>query len=308
MRVDSQVDLLVRPLDGIAKQIADLLAQLPFASSSQRAAIFAKIQTLLMQVDSEVREWAEQELASAADDHDQKLILLLGGAVMASNPGIDQLIKGVGNQLRTAVHHVSRNVLAMANRLGSPITSRSTVGDILRSSRVPSLQQSDEAAQAAFERQVREEIRRGFVTVIGRNGTAYRYAMDYYISLQAFMSRQLLLRELSIFRTQEAGFDLVQISDNPSTIGDFCDLYRGKVFSISGTHPFYQPLSVVPNGGCPMHPWCRHTMSPYMEDLNDASLAYIPDEFISLSQTRNPSTNDFQRLWLQQADGDLGAD
>ncbi len=303
MKVDSQVDLLVRPLGAISEAIADLLAKLPFAEHAERREIMQRIENLLRAADDEVRVWAEKELASAAEDHDDELKLLLLGLILEDSPRISQLVANVRAQLQSAVRSLSRQVIVMGTRLSSPVTSSSTVGGILRVSRMPPLRQSDNlSAQALLERQVRDELRRGFVTVIGRNGAAYRYAMDYYISLQAFMSRQLLLRDISVFRTNEAGFDLVQISDNPSTIGDFCDLYRGHVFSLSGTHPLYPALSSVPNGGPPLHPWCRHTLLPFMSDVADPELAAIPDAFTELGSSGRASTNDFTRLWLQYQD------
>lgn len=301
MKVDSQVDKLVSPIDEIATKIAALLAKIPFAEGIRKGQIIKQIEGLLRYAEDEVREWANEQLLDAADDHDHKTLLLLPGLAEESR-AIDQLVSSAGTQLRSAVRQVTRNALVLARRLESNVTAQTTVKDLLKVRSVRPFKQSDEAAQEAYERHIRDELTRGFVSVTGTNGRIYRYAMDYLVGLQAFMSRQLLLREISIYRTQEAGFDLVQISPNLSTIGDFCDLYAGRVFSISGTNGFYPPLSSVPNGGTPMHPWCRHYLLPFTSDVLDPKLADVPDEFLQLGADGSASTNDFQRLWLQYAD------
>ncbi len=69
----------------------------------------------------------------------------------------------------------------------------------------------------------------------------------------------------TVNRNLEAGNDLVMVTSHGARDG--CQFYEGKVFSISGTHPTYPPLSSIPNGGPPFHPNCRHNLAPFVEDL-----------------------------------------
>jgi hypothetical protein len=64
-------------------------------------------------------------------------------------------------------------------------------------------------------------------------------------------------------RLRANGLDLVIIPTNYGT-DDWCRFYENKVFSISGQTEGYPRLSDVPNGGCPMHPLCRHRQAPFI--------------------------------------------
>jgi hypothetical protein len=61
------------------------------------------------------------------------------------------------------------------------------------------------------------------------------------------------------------GLDLVAITGRLSD--NFCTAFLGQVFSISGKHPKYPPLSSLPGGGPPFHPNCSKGVRPYIEDL-----------------------------------------
>jgi len=144
-----------------------------------------------------------------------------------------------------------------------------------------------------------EAVRKGAVVTL--NGPRYqKYAPDYFVSLIVHSEVGKTLKEQTLKDATSSGSDLVQISPQPSTIGDYCDLYRGRVFSISGTHPDFPPLTECPAGGAPFHPWCRHTLSA-VEDgstVTEAAkkLPPIPQEFISAARA-NASPAEFMKLW-----------
>lgn len=136
------------------------------------------------------------------------------------------------------------------------------------------------------------------VEIIGTDGRTYRYDPDYYVDLAATMAIGAAATAAVLINANNTGNDLVQISPNPSTIGDFCDAYRGKVFSVSGAHPFYYPLSWVPNGGPPMHIWCRHYLLPY-EGPNLEELRNVPGDILEVGRS-GAGTNEIQKLWLSR--------
>lgn len=260
-RVDDQVDLLINPLEELAGTIADLLSRLPFATSDEKARIIRRIRSLLRGASGIVRDWADQELAAAAEEHDDKLLAVLGLGVGAAS--IAHLIGIIGRQLRTSVLEMSTRIDSLANRLSSP----SGIAQVVHNLTGTPVQ--DVTKQVAkVQGSLNKALRGGTVELLCRDGRLRRYAIDYYVGLQGFMARQILLREVSIARTQQAGLDLVQVSSNPSTIGDFCDDYAGKVYSISGTDLYYPPLVDTPNGGPPFHPWCKHVLWPYLSEKN----------------------------------------
>lgn len=95
------------------------------------------------------------------------------------------------------------------------------------------------------------------VTIRGR-----KYNLEYYNSLVAFQKSQEALSKGVIERAKYIS-QLVQVSGEPSLRGDYCDAYAGKVFSTEDNHPVFEFVGDLPNGGCPFHPWCQHTLEVY---------------------------------------------
>lgn len=114
-----------------------------------------------------------------------------------------------------------------------------------------------------FQSAFLEENWVGFVDKAGRRWDLFNYA--------EMLTRTKVL-EAENRGTEDRlvanGLDLVQISTH--VCDDWCTLYAGKVFSISGTHSVYPPLAQIPNGGCPMHPRCRHVEVPFIEKFHSA--------------------------------------
>jgi hypothetical protein len=106
-------------------------------------------------------------------------------------------------------------------------------------------------------------IESGIVNVIGQGGKTYRFALDYYFNL-LLQSYKMRANAMAVkLRSLENNSDLVIVSGQPSLTGDYCNAYRGKVFSLSGEDRRYPPLASTPRGGPPFHPWCRHTLSVF---------------------------------------------
>ena len=145
-----------------------------------------------------------------------------------------------------------------------------------------------------IKRVLKAEFQKAPVVIVGERGKSYSFPLDYYAAMVAHNGKVTAESVAVIVRAQEAGLDLVQISPNPSMHGDWCDAYRGKVFSISGTTPGFVPLSNTPNGGAPFHPWCRHTLLPFdpagRTEAEMESLAYVDPRFVL------GPTNDFNTM------------
>jgi len=97
------------------------------------------------------------------------------------------------------------------------------------------------------------------------------------------------------------------VSDHPSATkpdGDFCDTFRGQLFSISGQSKTVLPLSILPGGKAPLHPRCSHVLLPFdgsgLSDEELAERSQLPPEFIELGQ-RQASVNEYTRMWRERA-------
>ena len=120
---------------------------------------------------------------------------------------------------------------------------------------------------AGIAEEVRGQLTRGIVQITGRDGVSRQYMGDGYAGLVADHARQQAMSQGALYRISQNGEDLTMVSANFSLIGDFCDAYRGRVYSISGTHPVAPPLAALPNGGPPLHPRCLHVLQPWIAEF-----------------------------------------
>jgi hypothetical protein len=98
------------------------------------------------------------------------------------------------------------------------------------------------------------------LTIGGRN-----YDIEKYAKMVARTKTREAVTAGTVNRMIETGNDLVMVTGHGATDG--CGFYEGRVFSISGTHEKYPPLSQLPNGGPPFHPNCRHNLAPFVDEL-----------------------------------------
>ena len=95
-----------------------------------------------------------------------------------------------------------------------------------------------------------------FIEINGRH-----YQMKKYAQLVARTSLRDAQTKATIELCSRYANDLVQISDH-ATDCEICQEYEGEIYSISGSHPKYPPLSESP----PFHPNCKHSLLPTSEE------------------------------------------
>lgn len=121
-----------------------------------------------------------------------------------------------------------------------------------------------------IQKLLKKRFENNIVSITGRDGRTYRFSIPYYARLVAHNIRRRAMTEGVIALARQQGNDLVRVSPQPSTVGDWCNLYAGTVWSISGTHPVYPPLSQCPSGGPPLHANCKHSLSVFEPDFYSA--------------------------------------
>jgi hypothetical protein len=119
-------------------------------------------------------------------------------------------------------------------------------------------------------RQVRELVQRvatkGMVEVINpRTGLVTVHKADDYAELVFNCKGKEAFNVATVRRLADRGIDLVRIIGSLSP--RFCTTFRGKVYSISGTHPLYPPLASLPGGGPPFHPRCTKSVVAFVPEL-----------------------------------------
>lgn len=95
------------------------------------------------------------------------------------------------------------------------------------------------------------------VSIRGRS-----FNLEYYNSLVSFQKTSEAYSQGVIERAQDTTH-LVRVSSEPSLNGDFCDEFAGKIFTTNPNSSLYEYVGDLPNGCCPFHPWCRHTLEVF---------------------------------------------
>lgn len=131
-----------------------------------------------------------------------------------------------------------------------------------------------EGAPRASLAAVRAEVKKiakedGKVWVVDRNGELMRFKPDFYADL-VFQTTQAEATNIgTLERLQQKRIDLVKIIGSSSA--NFCTAFVGKVYSMSGTHPTYPPISSLPRGGAPFHPRCSKRYVAFTPGLASAA-------------------------------------
>jgi hypothetical protein len=293
MAVDQELQELVDMVNEASDEVSDNMSEMAFATAVALLLLYKRIQQILHKLSKDVAVWSDKYFAEIAD----RTALSVSSAAEA-----ESIVANERAKFLTSMAVAVSSVLALAARMSRgqlPATNLGSKVRVLRAQQV----REDSAAKIA---QARLEIRRllsgGLVQIVGMGQRTQTFAFDYYAALQAHQARQTIISQSVVRDVVANGDDLVQVSPQPSTIGDFCDQYKGKVFSVSGAHPFFHPLSLIPNGGCPMHPWCRHYLLPFDDTISRSpqelkELQEIPEDFLQLGR-EGANANEFQKLWL----------
>ncbi len=120
------------------------------------------------------------------------------------------------------------------------------------------------------------------------------YPREWYATLVSHQTAAEMDREAVLWTAEEVENDLVVVSNNLSKIGDFCNAYAGKVFSISGKTKGFHPISELPNGGPPFHPFCWHRWFTWTYPQSEADRKVDPQYLLGSGDTVRDVAN---RWW-----------
>lgn len=87
-----------------------------------------------------------------------------------------------------------------------------------------------------------------------------RYTVHYYAEMVARTKFHQAHSQATLIQSQNYGTDLVQVSSHNTTTA-ICIPFEGNIYSISGTHLYFPPLTDTP----PYHPNCLHLTYPTFE-------------------------------------------
>ena len=199
------------------------------------------------------------------------------------------------DKARRVISRTSQKIIAdpeMSEIIAKGLISGGSLNNISRGLRTRLTQEGQKLLESgtlsAPELEEMADLQAGYITAGQR-----RMKLSEYCGLVASHQLRQATVEATKQRLADAGesmgdpmlFDLVTVVGPIS--GDFCDFYVGKIFSSSGKHPDYPPLSSIPQSGPPFHPNCTHTIAPFVIDLagaDEIKRGKIAPQFLNVDQ------------------------
>jgi len=299
-RVDARVEALIEEFQKRGEHIVDLLAELPVSDEGSKRDLYIAIVSILAALRSYAQDWAATQFLEAYREAELEAVARLEIAGIISEEEYALPEEPNLNGLYALFDEEVTNALSSIQNLADSLRRQQGLGRFLdNETRLAILSGTAGAlAIAEMRRQLRSRISTSLVSVVGKDGKTYSYALVYYADLVARKKITDAMSQATMDKAFENGHDLLRVSPQPSTIGDYCDEYRGKVVSLSGAHPVYPHISVLPAGGAPFHPNCYHIMEIFYDGLEQTG--QIHPAFLELADLGEPTPNDFQALWRKE--------
>lgn len=300
---DERIERLVEYYRDNADELAALMADMVEEGAERRQAIYKHILLLLGILRKRAEEWSRETVRAIYEEADRQILDDMDDLgildVDAFTGYQEQDVDGLIGLFMRDVDGALDSIQYSANRLKQGRVDPRFLGILGRKELV--LGGLVGVAAVIAKSKMRKQLKDGLVRILTNNGKMYGYSLDYYVGMVADIIKAKARSKAAATRLVMNGQDLVRISPNPSTIGDYCDEFRGKVFSLSGTHPRYPSITVCPgNGPPPFHPHCHHWILPFIEGHDVDEFGEVDPEFLALSQDPTATPNDYQRLWLNR--------
>lgn len=271
------LDVLVQLYVTAGRRLDVALSAMLVQEGPRRFIIFQRIIRILEDLRQGTSVWASTFITEFLDEADLAAV----AALEASGITIPQFgasisegaVRGIALSLTDNLSKATASVRSLAQRIfRSPALEREfplLAADAVREVGVGLAgAEATAAIRSRIANQLREQFSDDVVSVIAKNGRRMTFPLDFYAGMVAQNTKAQAQSFATLERAQQARHDLVRITPNPSKGGDWCDAYRGRVYSISGGHPIFPPLAGLPNGGPPFHPWCKHGLGIYVPEFN----------------------------------------
>jgi hypothetical protein len=307
---DPRLDLLVGIYAQASLALASSLDDILTFSGAQRFRIFQQIQKILADLAQQTDAWSKRFIKEFLEESDKlaKATLLKANPAAVFVPEVDeQAVALLSNHLTGTLSKAAQSSEAFLSKVFRSSALERTFPklafEVQRDVAVGlAAVENTREVQRRIANRLRKQFRDGAVSIIGKGGRRFSFPLNFYAGMVARGVKSAAGSSAVLLRAREAGHDLVRVSSNPSKNGDWCDAYRGRVFSLSGAHPLYVPLNRTPNGGPPFHPWCRHVISIFIPELHseaeNQAFAAVNQEFLLQGNETDP--NRLARAWWRE--------
>lgn len=223
--------------------------------------ILKEVYDILNQLDEETRKWVQQvigQVYSQASAETWAYLNSLGMAVK-ENPSfaqvhqqaIDVLAQNMVMSMHESFQFIGRRINDVFRRValeetGGKMASGTTIKDM---------------KQRVIQRLL-DQGQTAFVDKLGR-----KWRLDSYAEMMARTTTREAATVATINTCREFGLDLVRVTTHYPTC-HLCAPLQGKVFSLSGKDKRY-PKYGENEARIPRHPNCRHSIHPYVRELDD---------------------------------------
>lgn len=259
---DSRLDSFVRFHTASSRRLETLFDALMLAQPGEQFQLLERVLAELSSLGSKTARWATKfvpEFISGPASASEFVLSNLGTGVVFEPVRIGQLEEIMITELVDKLGAARQSIQNLATRIFRS-NDLSTEFPLL-GARALQAGATEETLQSVMQQLLRDKTRGKIVSVIGEGGRVFEFELDFYAGMVSSNVATRAAAGAVIVKANQAGHDLVRVSPNKSKTGDWCDAYRGRVFSISGTHPVFPSLALTPNGGPPFHPFCRHDIS-----------------------------------------------
>lgn len=275
---NAKINLLVSIYADAARSLAQLLEEMTISTPNRRLVIYQQVLRILRQLKDEASDSGRELIEETFKTFDERAIRGLGKILTdvelssAWNQVNEVAVESLVSEMTGFFDKGLDSVKALASRIVRKSGLDKDLDVELRTTVARGLARGESRIgnTSAVRQMLRKSYKDGMVKILGSNGRYYNYTLDYYAGLVTHQTQRQAMTLATITRAQQNNYDLVRVSPNPSTVGDFCDFYAGKVFSITGSDSRFPALAELPNSGPPFHPFCKHSLAIFIPDFYDA--------------------------------------
>jgi len=247
-----------------------------------------EVYDILNQLDKETQKWVQQVIGQVYSQASAETWAYLNslGMVVKENPSFAQVhqraIDVVAQNMVMSMHESFQFIGRRINDTFRQVTLEETGRKLASGTTIKDMKQ----------RVIQRLLDQGQTAFIDKLGRKWR--LDSYAEMVARTTTREAASAATINTCREAGLDLVKITTHYPTC-EKCAPLQGKVFSISGRDKRYPKLTDEYRP--PIHPNCRHTLQPYVRELDpDAEKV---QKYSNTSLTKDPRSDEEKKAYAE---------
>lgn len=231
-------------------------------STFYQRSLLTQINGFLKELNKEVKVWSSRNIPKFYEEklrelneyvRDNDIPVIQTSFSKIHKPAIETIVNNLSSDLVEANNFVGRKINDKFKEIGLETTAdKFAVGMGVK-----------EQKNLIIEELLKNGII-GFTDKAGRN-----WQIDSYANMIANTTYAEAVNRATVNQLTAWDIDLVKVSENQSAC-PVCAVFEGRVFSISGKDKRFPALSVAYKGdNLNLHPFCKHSLLPYIPKLAD---------------------------------------